>query len=138
MKTLQNKRILGAAGALLVALSGAFSRAEAGIQDRIDTAWRQAATLAGIDAGTLVRPEIVFEAEGTGPEGHMAAEYVPFANEVHVYRTASVPFQYLLVHEFLHAICHQTRGASLSLAELAQSDPSESWVRERMAQNRAL
>lgn len=138
MKTTPNKTILRSMGMVLALLGGSLTSVQGATQPRIDAAWQEAVALAAVPAAALACPEVVFEEGTTGRSGHRVAEYVPYVNEVHVYQSGRVPVQRVLVHEFLHAIFHQTQAGSLSLSELVQADPSEPWVQEKMAQARSL
>ncbi len=133
MKLQRSSQQMKVAGALLLLFGPFVTPAQAAHQDTIDAAWRQAVTLAGAPASGLRQPEVIAAGPGSGRDGHTLAEYVPFANEVLIYRTDRVPAAHLLVHEFLHAIYYQTHAETLTLAALAQEEPSEDWVRERMS-----
>lgn len=138
MKSLQIGKRMKVLGAALALVAASATQLQAAPQAALEAAWEQALTLAGVEGQELRRPEVVYEGSAAGRPGHMVAEYVPFVNEVRIYQSDRVPARHLLVHEFLHAIYHQTRAGSLSLAELAQEDPSEPWVQERMSRARSL
>jgi len=104
---------------------------QAGMSGRLDTAWQEAVRLSGADESRLERPEVRFDVSTAGVPTHRLAEFVPFANEVLIYRVERVPLHSLLVHEFLHSIYFQMHAADLNLAQLSQMDPSEAWVQSR-------
>jgi hypothetical protein len=97
-----------------------------------DIAWREAVILSGVPENSLVRPAVRWFDATADVQGYEIAEYDPERNEIVFNHPGVVGSYCLLIHQYLHAIHHQSQRVRLARATLSARDEAETWVTTRM------
>jgi len=97
-----------------------------------DVAWKEAVILSGIPENSLVRPAVTWFDATQDARGFEIAEYLPDRNEIVFNHPGVVGSYCLLIHQYLHAIHHQSHRTRLARASSTVELDAETWVTARM------